>query len=221
MPSRAPTRSSSGRAASTPACCRPCSSRASARRWPQVQGPVVLVANLLTEGRGMADFTAADAVRHIGDQHRAARGRGALQRRAAAGRACSSATRPSTSIRCHSATCPRTSRWWRRRSGTDRSPATSVGASRMRCGACWRDGCCSGFAMAVARLRHTRQRSTPDAEMPNPEPESEGPRPKAAATPWRRCSGRVPLHDASLADRLIDHVRAGGGAVSEAGILHR
>ncbi|BCS34341.1 hypothetical protein TBR22_A35710 [Luteitalea sp. TBR-22] len=31
----------------------------------QVQGPVVLVANLLTEGSGMADFTAADAVRHI------------------------------------------------------------------------------------------------------------------------------------------------------------
>ena len=34
----------------------------------QVKGPVVLVANLLTEGRGMADFTAADAVRRIGDQ---------------------------------------------------------------------------------------------------------------------------------------------------------
>jgi uncharacterized cofD-like protein len=33
----------------------------------QVEGPVVLVANLLTEGRGMADFTAADAVRRIGD----------------------------------------------------------------------------------------------------------------------------------------------------------
>lgn len=33
----------------------------------QVQGPVVLVANLLTEGRGMVDFTAADAVRHISD----------------------------------------------------------------------------------------------------------------------------------------------------------
>jgi uncharacterized cofD-like protein len=32
----------------------------------QVQGPVVLVANLLTEGRGMKDFTAADAVRRIG-----------------------------------------------------------------------------------------------------------------------------------------------------------
>jgi len=32
-----------------------------------VQGPVVLVANLLTEGRGMVDFTAADAVRQISD----------------------------------------------------------------------------------------------------------------------------------------------------------
>jgi uncharacterized cofD-like protein len=29
-------------------------------------GPVILVANLLTEGRGMADFTAADAVKWIG-----------------------------------------------------------------------------------------------------------------------------------------------------------
>ncbi len=33
----------------------------------RVQGPVVLVANLLTEGRGMCQFTAADAVRRIGD----------------------------------------------------------------------------------------------------------------------------------------------------------
>ncbi len=33
----------------------------------QVQGPVVFVANLLTEGRGMREFTAADAVRRIGD----------------------------------------------------------------------------------------------------------------------------------------------------------
>ncbi len=30
-----------------------------------VQGPVILVANLLTEGRGMAGFTAADAVSHL------------------------------------------------------------------------------------------------------------------------------------------------------------
>ena len=33
----------------------------------RVNGPVLLVANLLTEGRGMATFTAADAVRRIGE----------------------------------------------------------------------------------------------------------------------------------------------------------
>ena len=32
-----------------------------------VRGPIVLVTNLLTEGRGMAGFTAADAVRTLGD----------------------------------------------------------------------------------------------------------------------------------------------------------
>ena len=32
-----------------------------------VRGPVILIANLLTEGRGMQGFTAADAVRRIGD----------------------------------------------------------------------------------------------------------------------------------------------------------
>jgi uncharacterized cofD-like protein len=32
-----------------------------------VRGPIVLVANLLTEGRGMAGFTAGDAVRLLGD----------------------------------------------------------------------------------------------------------------------------------------------------------
>ena len=33
----------------------------------QVKGPVILVTNLLTEGSGMARFTAADAVDQIGD----------------------------------------------------------------------------------------------------------------------------------------------------------
>src|SRR5690606_30959265 len=33
----------------------------------RVRGPVILVANLLTEGRGMARFTAADAVRRVGE----------------------------------------------------------------------------------------------------------------------------------------------------------
>jgi uncharacterized cofD-like protein len=32
-----------------------------------VDGPVILIANLLTEGRGMAGFTAADAVRRVSD----------------------------------------------------------------------------------------------------------------------------------------------------------
>ena len=30
-----------------------------------MQGPVILIANLLTEGRGMAGFTAADAARWV------------------------------------------------------------------------------------------------------------------------------------------------------------
>jgi uncharacterized cofD-like protein len=33
----------------------------------QVKGPIILVANLLTEGRGMAQFTAGEAVRQIGN----------------------------------------------------------------------------------------------------------------------------------------------------------
>jgi uncharacterized cofD-like protein len=33
----------------------------------EVRGPVILIANLLTEGRGMAGFTAADAVRWVAD----------------------------------------------------------------------------------------------------------------------------------------------------------
>ncbi|HNV04335.1 MAG TPA: YvcK family protein [Vicinamibacterales bacterium] len=33
----------------------------------QVRGPLILIANLLTEGRGMDGFTAADAVRRIGE----------------------------------------------------------------------------------------------------------------------------------------------------------
>jgi uncharacterized cofD-like protein len=33
----------------------------------QVRGPIIVIANLLTEGRGMAGFTAADAVRRLGE----------------------------------------------------------------------------------------------------------------------------------------------------------
>ena len=37
-----------------------------------VTGPIVLVTNLLTEGRGMWDFTAGEAVRRMSDVHRPA-----------------------------------------------------------------------------------------------------------------------------------------------------
>ena len=33
----------------------------------QVRGPIILIANLLTEGRGMSGFTAGDAVRRVAD----------------------------------------------------------------------------------------------------------------------------------------------------------
>ena len=38
-----------------------------ADRLREVKGPIILVTNLLTEGRGMWDFTAGEAVRRIGD----------------------------------------------------------------------------------------------------------------------------------------------------------
>lgn len=41
--------------------------RGTAEAVRQVTGPVILVSNLLTEGRGMASFTAGEAVRRIGD----------------------------------------------------------------------------------------------------------------------------------------------------------
>ena len=44
-----------------------------------VRGPVILIANLLTEGRGMAGFTAADAVRWVSRGDRPSGRRGDLQ----------------------------------------------------------------------------------------------------------------------------------------------
>ncbi len=41
--------------------------RGVAEALAQVPGPVILIANLLTEGRGMAGFTAADAVRRVSE----------------------------------------------------------------------------------------------------------------------------------------------------------
>ena len=41
--------------------------KGSAEAVRQVQGPIILVVNLLTEGRGMSGFTAADAVKRLSD----------------------------------------------------------------------------------------------------------------------------------------------------------
>ena len=49
------------RAASSRASCRRCSCAASKEALAEMRGPIILIANLLTEGRGMAGFTAADA----------------------------------------------------------------------------------------------------------------------------------------------------------------
>ena len=46
----------------------PARTTASRDAFADVRGPVMLVANLLTEGRGMPDFTAADAVDWIGER---------------------------------------------------------------------------------------------------------------------------------------------------------
>ena len=41
--------------------------RGAAEAIREVSGPIILVANLLTEGRGMWQFTAGEAVRRLGD----------------------------------------------------------------------------------------------------------------------------------------------------------
>ena len=52
-----------------------------------VKGPIILVANLLTEGRGMQDFTAGDAASWVSRTHRPSGGRRAVQHRASTGEA--------------------------------------------------------------------------------------------------------------------------------------
>ena len=101
-----------------------------------VKGPIVLVANLLTEGRGMQEFTAADAAvwvaRTIGrpvdvvlfnTAGRRPRVLAAIRTRGEAPAGCSGA-------------CQRASRSLKGISGAPTSPATIAGDCRMRCGRC-------------------------------------------------------------------------------------
>ena len=99
----------------------------------RIEGPVVLVTNLLTEGRGMRGFSAGEAVRRVND---------------AIGRPVkgtySTDIPPSTRSCYRSERCPKVVRWSPAASGWVRSPATPVGGSPMRCGACWPIGCSAG-----------------------------------------------------------------------------
>ena len=105
-----------------------------------VRGPIILITNLLTEGRGMDGFTAADA-RALGRaRHRppvdvviANTGRPSTEARRA--------TPPSTRSRSSSASSIRASRRCSGRSGRPTSRATIAAGWRLRCGRCSVSGC--------------------------------------------------------------------------------
>ena len=102
----------------------------------EVRGPIILIANLLTEGRGMAGFTAADAARWVSDaidrpvdvvianDGRPSDEAADALRGRAQGAAASSAISIRPSSRCSG------------RSGARRSRATIAGAWRSPSGAC-------------------------------------------------------------------------------------
>ena len=114
---------------------------ASPRRCRTMKGPVILVANLLTEGRGMVGFTAADAVARIED---------AIQRPvdvvitntevAVAEDPRPLRARAQGAARARR-TCRPTASWSAASSGPARSPGTIACGSPTRSGACCRGGC--------------------------------------------------------------------------------
>ena len=104
-----------------------------------MKGPIILIANLLTEGRGMTGFTAADAVARIEESIRRpvdvvitnmkwppskVLGRYALEHK-----------EPLMPGRC-----PVTASWSEGSSGPEKSPATIDFGSPMQCGASCRGG---------------------------------------------------------------------------------
>ena len=116
--------------------------RRAARRWPRCSGPVILVANLLTEGRGMAGFTAADAVARIERRHRAAGRRRDRQHAWPPPRRARRATRAEHKEPLALGDLPAACEvveggFWRRR---DRAPRPRAGW-RTRSGACWPSAC--------------------------------------------------------------------------------
>ena len=100
------------------------------------KGPIVLVANLLTEGRGMQEFTAADAAtwvaRTIGRPVDVVVFNTASARRPKSW----DATRASTSGRSQLGRMPRGHEWSKAISGAPTSRATIAAGCRMRSGRC-------------------------------------------------------------------------------------
>ena len=115
---------------------------ACARRVAAVRGPVIYIANLLTEGGGMRAFTAGAGAALDRAPDRTAGGRHRRQPGPAGHRVPSPATRPRTSIRCRSARSSAAATSSRRRSGRASTPATIAAASPMPSGASWRSGSC-------------------------------------------------------------------------------
>ena len=106
-----------------------------------MKGPVILIANLLTEGGGMAGFTAADAVARVESATRPARRRRDGQQRAAvAGRARALRSREQEAARGRRAAAALRARRRRVLDGGHRPPR-SPAAGRTRCGACCRSDC--------------------------------------------------------------------------------
>ena len=114
--------------------------RGVAEALAEMKGPIILIANLLTEGRGMAGFTAADAVARIEE---------ATRRRVDV--VITNTVWPAAPVLERYAqehkeplspgSCPTTARSSAASSGPARSRATIACGSRTRCGACCRGGC--------------------------------------------------------------------------------
>ena len=108
----------------------------------RVDGPIILVANLLTEGRGMQDVHRGERGRLGGPHDRPARGRRPLQHRSCRATRCWRATSEKRSSRWRlgalPASAPKSSK---ASSGARTSRATTAGGCRTRCGRCSAGDC--------------------------------------------------------------------------------
>ena len=162
--------------------------RGVAEALANMKGPVILIANLLTEGRGMVGFTAADAVARIEE---------AINRKVDVvitnmkwpSPQVLAATRSSTRSRSPRVSCRRTASSSAAHSGPATSRATIACASRMRCGVCSRVDC-SGSREAVLGRPFQGRRSPPS--------------PRRTCDQLGHCVNPAALHDATNISRVAD-----------------